>query len=458
MLEKILELYGKKDLKEIKRLLSECNEADIAELLQEISDEQDDSALLITLFRMLPKENAAEVFAYLDKDLQQLIIETITEKEIYDIVNSLFLDDTIDFIEEMAANVVKKVLRHTEPDRRELINKFLNFPEDSAGSIMTIEFVEFHPDLTVGDALTKIRKTGIDKETVYYCYVISSDRKLLGLVELKSLLIEDDSKTVGEIMEPNPIFVNTLDDQEHVANVFRKYGFYSMPVVDQEKRLVGIITADDVMTVMEEEATEDIEVMAAVSPSEKPYLKTGVFTLARHRIVWLLVLMLSATFTSNIISGFEELLSSMIVLSSFIPLLMDTGGNAGSQSSTLIIRGMALDEIHPSDILRVIWKEVRVAVIAGGCLSIFNFLRILLLNFLSPYMNFEAVDPMVAVVVSISMFFTVIISKAIGCILPIAAKKLKFDPAIMAAPLITTIVDSLALLIYFAIASMLLPI
>lgn len=458
MLEKILELYGRRNFKEIKRLLSECNEADIAELLQELSDQQDEPALLIALFRMLPKENAAEVFAYLDKDLQQLIVETITEKEIYEIVNSLFLDDTIDFIEEMPANVVKKVLRHTEAGRRELINKFLKFPEDCAGSIMTIEFVEFHPNITVGDALTKIRKTGINKETVYYCYVISADRRLMGLVELKSLLIEDDSKTVGDIMETNPIYVNTLDDQEHVANVFRKYGFYSMPVVDQEQRLVGIITADDVMTVMEEEATEDIEVMAAVSPSEKPYLKTGVFTLAKHRIIWLLVLMLSATFTANIISGFEQLLSSMIVLSSFIPLLMDTGGNAGSQSSTLVIRGMALDEIHPSDILRVIWKEVRVALIAGTSLSVFNFLRIMLLNFLSHYMSFEAVDPMVAVVVSISMLFTVVIAKVIGCILPIVAKKLKFDPAIMAAPLITTIVDSLALLVYFATASLLLHI
>lgn len=448
MLEKILELFKASNFKEIKRILSEANEVDIAELLEEMLEEQDDNNVVITVFRMLPKETASEVFAYLDKDVQQVIIEAITDREVCNIVDSLFMDDTIDFLEEMPANVVKRVLKHTDKDTRELINQLLQYPEDSAGSIMTIEYIDLHANMTVGEALAKIRKTGIDKATIYNCYIISPSRKLLGEVELKDMMVAQDDQSLRDIIESNPIVANTLDDQEKVANSFRKYGVSAMPVVDRENRLVGVITSDDVMNIMEEEATEDIEMMSAMTPSERPYLKTGVFSLAKHRIVWLMVLMVSATFTGSIMNHFEELISSMAVLASFIPMLMDTGGNAGSQSSTLVIRGMALEEIHAYDILRVMWKELRVAFIAGTALAIVNFGRIMLMNFFTT----TPTSPMVAFVVSVSLICIVVLAKLVGCTLPIIAKKLHLDPAIMAAPLITTIVDAVALIIYFMMA------
>ncbi len=452
MLEKILEWFSQSNFKEIKNCLADLNEVDIAELLEQILEEEDGSNVLITVFRMLPKEMASEVFSYLDKEVQQVIIEAITDREVCNIVDSLFMDDTVDFLEEMPANVVKRVLKHTDKDTRELINQLLQYPEDSAGSIMTTEFIDLHANMTVGQALSKIRKTGIDKATIYNCYIITKDRKLLGEVELKDMMVATDDQFIEDIMESNPIIAHTLDDQENVANSFGKYGVSAMPVVDQENRLVGVITSDDVMAIMQEEATEDMEMMSAMTPSEKPYLKTGVFSLAKHRIVWLLVLMISATFTGSIMNHFEELISSMAILASFIPMLMDTGGNAGSQSSTLIIRGMALEEIHSRDILRVIWKEVRVALIAGIVLAIVNFGRIILMNLFTA----SPASPMVAFVVSFSLLCIVVLAKLVGCTLPILAKQLHLDPAIMASPLITTIVDAVALIIYFMMAKLML--
>ena len=404
---------------------------------------------LVLVFRVLPKDIAAEVFSYLDKDSQQHIVESITDREVTQIVDKLFLDDTVDFIEELPANVVKKVIRNTSPQKRELINQFLQYAQYSAGSIMTIEFVDLKAYMTVKEAINHTRKTGTTKETLETCFIIDQARHLLGSVTLKDLILSEDDMIIEDIMDTNLISVQTSVDQEEVAHLFKAYDLVTMPVVDKENRLVGMITIDDVVDIIEQENTEDFQKMAAMAPNEEPYLKTPVLSLAKHRIIWLLVLMISATVTGRIIQGFEEVIQSVVILASFIPMLMDTGGNAGSQSSTLIIRGLALGEITTHDYLKVMFKELRVGSVVAIVLSVVNFLRIYFI---------EHVEFMVGITVCASLFFTVILAKVVGSILPIIAKKLKFDPAIMASPLITTIVDAFALIVYFMLARTLLGI
>lgn len=441
---RLKELIQQKRYVTLKKELEELNQVDIAELLEELDVH---TALLI--FRMLSKDLAVEVFAHFSVEHQRNIIAKVTDKELKDIVEELFFDDMIDIIEEMPANIVKKILKHAKEEERSLINQFLKYPPESAGSIMTIEYVDLKKHMTVGDALRHIKRTGLDKETVYTCYVTDKNRKLEGTVSLRKLVISDEDKSIEEIMNKDVIYVTTHDDQETVANVFKRYGFLALPVVDKEERLTGIITVDDIMDVIDQEATEDFQKMAAMAPSEERYLDTSILNLAKHRIVWLLVLMISATFTGRIIRKYEDVLQSIVVLTAFIPMLMDTGGNSGSQSSTLIIRGLALGEIELKDAGRVLWKEFRISTIVGLILAIVNFFRIYL---------FDTVGPMVALTVSFTLFLTVIISKVVGSLLPIAAKRLDIDPAIMAGPLITTVVDALSLILYFKIASWILGI
>lgn len=443
-MEKVLELIRENKLMQARSELIDMNVVDIAQLL----DETDQEKMLI-IFRILPKDISADVFSYLSSEQQIYIIESITDKEIKTIIDELFFDDTIDFLEELPANVVKRVLKNTDENTRALINQFLKYPENSAGSIMTIEYVDLKKKMTVKEALGHIKKTGIDKETINTCYVMDKNRRLEGVISIRQLILNEDDTIIKDIMDENVIYVHTLEDQEYVADTFRKYDFTSMPVVDNENRLVGIITIDDIVDIIEQENTEDFQKMAAMAPSEEEYLKTGIFSLAKHRILWLLVLMISATFTGNIIRRFEDVLQSVVVLAAFIPMLMDTGGNAGSQSSTLIIRGLALGEIEAKDVMKVVWKELRVSIVVGVALSVVNFGRIYFL---------EKTDLFVSIAISFSIFFTVVIAKVVGGVLPIIAKKLKLDPAIMAGPLITTIVDALALIIYFTAATTLLGI
>ncbi|NLJ89045.1 MAG: magnesium transporter [Epulopiscium sp.] len=428
----------------VKDEIVKMNVVDIASLLEELEEEK-----MLIIFRLLPKDIAAEVFSYMSNEQQQYIIEVITDKEIQTITDRLFLDDTVDILEEMPSNVVKKILKNTTKQKRQLINLFLKYPENSAGSIMTIEYVDLKKEMKVKDSLEYIKQIGVDKETVDVCYVINKNRKLEGVVSLRKLVLTDGDIVIKDIMDTNFISIPTNADQEEIASLFKKYNLLAMPVVDKENRLVGIITIDDIVDVIEQENTEDLQKMAAMTPTDEEYLKTGVFTLARHRLIWLLILMISATFTGRIIIKFEELLQSAVVLTTFIPMLMDTGGNSGSQSSTLIIRGLALEEIRLRDILKVFWKEFRVSGIVGISLAAVNFIRIYYL---------EKIDLMVSITVSISLLFTVIVAKVVGGVLPIIAKKLKFDPAIMAGPLITTIVDAVALTIYFSLASSILAI
>jgi len=439
MKEEILKLMDENRYKEIREIISEMNIVDIAELLMEL-----DKTKLLILFRILPKEIAADVFSYVSIELQQYIIESITDKEIGNIVNDLFLDDAVDFLEEMPSNVVKKALKNADEETRKLINQFFKYPEYSAGSVMTIEFVDLKKQMTIKEALEHIRATGVDKETINTCYVTDSRRKLEGVISIRKIILADENAVVGDIMNEDVICANTLDDQETVADLFKKYDLTVLPVVDNEHRLVGIVTIDDIVDIIEQENTEDLHKMAAMQPLEEEYLKTSPIVLAKHRIVWLLVLMISATFAGNIIKKYNELLQSVVVLTAFIPMIMDTGGNAGSQASTLIIRGMALGEIKTSDALKVFIKEIQVSLIAGFILALVNFARLVFL---------EHIDIMIAAMVCFSLLLTVIIAKMIGSTLPIAAKKMRLDPAIMAGPLITTIVDALALSIYFMIAS-----
>lgn len=444
MNEMLKELIDNKKYSQVRNELIEMNIVDIAQLLEELDKEK-----LLILFRILPKEIAAGVFTYISNDLQQYIIESITDKETSSIIDKLFLDDTVDFLEEMPSNVVKKVIKNTDEETRKLINQFLNYPEDSAGSIMTIEFVDLKKRMTVREALIHIKATGIDKETINNCYVIDKERKLEGVLSIRKLILSELDTVIDDIMNTDVLYANTLDDQEKIASQFKKYDLTTLPVVDNENRLVGIVTIDDIVDIIDEENTEDLHKMAAMEPLEEQYLKTNVFVLAKHRIVWLLILMISATFTGNIIKRYEEMLQSAVILASFIPMLMDTGGNSGSQSSTLIIRGMALGEISTSDIFKVLFKEIRVGLIAGSVLAIVNFLRLIFL---------EKLEFFIAITVCISLFFTVLIAKLVGGLLPILAKKIRLDPAIMAGPLITTIVDAVALTIYFNIATKLLNI
>ncbi|KNF08676.1 magnesium transporter MgtE [Gottschalkia purinilytica] len=444
MMQEILDLINENKFSQVRDKLTEMNVVDIAQILEELERDK-----VLIVFRILPKDISADVFSYISREQQAYIIESITDKEISNIVNELFLDDTIDFIEELPASVVKKVLKNTDKDKRNFINQILKYPENSAGSIMTIEFVDLKKEMTIKEALEHVRKTGVDKETIDTCYVIDGHRKLEGVISIRKLILSDEDELVKDVMHTNLIHINTLDDQETAADTFKKYDFLTMPVVDKEKRLVGIITIDDIVDIIEQENTEDFHKMAGMEPSEEEYLKTSPFKLAKHRIVWLLVLMVSATFTGNIIRRFEDVLQSVVILTSFIPMLMDTGGNAGSQSSTLIIRSLALGEVKLNDIFKVIRKELSVSILAGSVLSIVNFLRIYYL---------EGIAFNVSLTVSITLLFTVILAKLVGGILPILAKKIKVDPAIMASPLITTIVDASALILYFSVASWILNI
>jgi len=443
--QRILEQYlQEKRYRELRSQLIEMREVDIAEFLEEI-----DITTALMLFRMLPKDLAVEVFSYFPSEKQKEIVGNITDKEIQFIVDEMYFDDMIDLLEEMPANVVKKILSNSSTEERKLINQFLNYPQDSAGSLMTIEYVDLKKRMTIKEALAHIKEIGLSKETVYTCYVTDKNRKLEGIVSLRKLVVGEEDQLIKDIMEEDVISVNTHDDQETVADVFRRYGFIALPVVDMEGRLTGIITVDDIVDVIDKESTEDFQKMAAMSPSEERYLDTSVFKLAKHRIIWLLFLMISATFTGGIIKRYESVLESSVLLAAFIPMLMDTGGNAGSQSSTLVIRGLALGEIELKDAGKVIWKEFRISIIVGIILAIVNFARIHYI---------EKVSFLVAFTVSVTLVVTVVVSKMIGGVLPIVAKKMKIDPAIMAGPLITTIVDALSLTVYFTIASWILNI
>ena len=424
---------------QLREELNEDNPANVAEFLEELpADKQ------LFLFRLLSKDMAAEAFSYLDNDTQEMLVTSITDTEVRNIVDNMYLDDTVDFLEEAPANLVSKVLRNTDRETRALINRFLHYPENSAGSLMTVEFVYLSKTMTAKRAMEIIRKNGLDKETIYTCYVIDDKKHLVGVLPLRTLLFADEDKLVEELMEEDVISIATLDDQEEAANLFRKYNFISLPVVDGENRLVGIITVDDIVDVIDEETTEDMEKMAALLPSDEEYLKTPVTKLARNRIVWLCVLMISGTLSSAIISGYDAILSQAVQLAAFIPVLTGTGGNAGSQTSATIIRGMSLGDIRPRDILRVMGKEIQVGMICGVLLAALNFIK---QTIFSP-----STDIMVDLTVSVSMGFVVVVAKAMGCVLPIGAKVCKLDPAIMAGPLITTVVDAVALVIFFNVA------
>ena len=425
---------------EFKAKARECLPVDIAEGLEEVED----SSKVIKLFRMLPKDIASDVFAYMTSDQQQLIAESATNAEIKALVDDMFMDDAVDFLEEMPANVVKKVLQNADETTRATINQLLNYPENSAGSLMTIEYVDLHDYFTVRKAMDYIRRTGIDKETVYTCFVIDDQRHLVGQVSLRKLIIAPESTVIRDIMDTNIVSAMTTDDQEAVADDFRRYDLTSIAVCDKEERLVGIITIDDIVDVIQDENTEDIKKMAAIIPSDEAYLKTSVWNLVTHRLPWLLLLVISATFTSTIITHFETLLSGAVVLTAFIPMLMDSAGNSGSQTSVTVIRNMALGEVELSDWFRVLFKELRVAVLSGLALAAVNFLRMMI---------FTSAGTMVSLTVSVTLLCTVIIAMAVGCLLPMGAKRLGLDPAVMASPMITTIVDACSLLIYFMIAS-----
>ena len=443
-MDEIRELLDTKQYTRLRQKITEYNDADIAAILEKLPEED-----LLKVFRILPKDTAADVFAYLDVDNQQFIITSLSEKDAAGIINSMMADDATDLFEEMPANIVKRLLANVSPEARRDINHLLRYPEDSAGSIMTVEYVDLKENLTVAQALERIRKVGVDSETINVCYVLDAGRHLVGTAALRYLLLSDPDAIIGDIMHENVISVNTLMDQEEVARQFQKYDFTSMPVVDNENRLVGIITIDDIMDIMEEETTEDIEKMAAIVPSDKPYMKTGVFEAWKKRIPWLLLLMVSATFTGGIITKFEDALKTYVVLTSFIPMIMDTGGNAGGQASVTIIRGLSLEEITFKDVFKVMWKEIRIALVCGLTLAACNFVKLLVV---------DRVTVLVAAVVCITLVAAVVIAKFIGCTLPMLAKRIGFDPAVMASPFITTIVDALSLIIYFSVATSILRI
>lgn len=431
------ELLNKREFKTIKNILEVMNAVDIALLLSELEDKE-----MAVAFRLIPKDKAADVFSNMSNTLQSYFVEIFTEKELRELLEDLYMDDTVDLLEELPANLVTRILDVVDPDKRNLINQLLKFPEDSAGSIMTTEYVSLKKSMTIGETMRHIKEVGIHKETIYTCYVLE-DRKLIGIVSAKDLMTLDDNTLIQDIMETEIISVNTHADQEETARLFSKYDLLALPVLDFDGRMVGIITVDDAMDVMVDEATEDITIMAAMNPSEKTYFETSVFTHAKNRFLWLLVLMLSAAITGAIITKYENAFSAIPLLVSFIPMLMDTGGNCGSQSSTLIIRGLALDEIRFKDIFKVIFKEFRIALLVSLGLALANGLRILI----------TYKDLKLAIVIGLSLIATVILSKLIGCTLPLFAKKIHLDPAIMAAPLITTLVDTCSIIIYFTIAT-----
>ncbi|MBQ6295967.1 MAG: magnesium transporter [Firmicutes bacterium] len=441
-------LLEEKKYSTIKDVLVTMNPADIAAIFEDVDEER-----LPLLFRLLPKELAAETFVEMEPEQQEILVEGFSDRELHEVMDELFVDDAVDLVEEMPANVVKRILAQADPQMRREINEILRYPEDSAGSIMTTEYVNLHPSMTVGDAIERIRRTGVDKETIYTCYV-TNERKLLGTVTVRELLMAKDDVKVEDLMETNVISVNTLDDQEEVANMFTKYSFLALPVVDSDMRMVGIVTFDDAMDVLEEETTEDMEIMAGITPSEKTYFRSNPWELFKHRIPWLLLLMVSATFTGIIITHFENALAAQVVLTAFIPMLMDTGGNSGSQASVTVIRALSLDDVEFADLPVVVWKEIRTAVLCGVSLAAACFVKLMVVDKL--ILGNEAVTTTVAAVVCSTMALTVLVAKLIGCSLPMFAKKLGFDPAVMASPFITTIVDAVSLLVYFAIASALL--
>ena len=438
------QLLEEKKFRELRELLCEENEVDLAELLETLSVEQ-----AVLAFRALPKELAAEVFSLLPPEFCRSIVEAASDRELSEIVEELFVDDAVDILEELPAGVASRMLRQATPETRQLLNQFLRYPDGSVGSIMTAELVKLKRTDTAAGAIARIRRMGEDCESIYTCYVTDEHRMLQGVVTLRQLLMAADEATVESLMEPDVIAARTTDDQEQAVETMMRYDFLALPVTDAEGRLVGVVTVDDVMDVMEEEATEDFEKMAAMAPSEKPYLKTGVFTLARHRVLWLLVLMISGMITGGILGRYEEAFAALPLLVTFIPMLTDTGGNAGSQSSTLVIRGMAVGDIDLRDFPRVLWKELRVSVLVGAVLAAVNFVRLVI-----QYPG----NQLICLTVTLALFATVVIAKTVGGVLPMAAKLIHADPAIMAAPLITTIVDALSLMIYFAIAKQLLPI
>ena len=443
MIEKIIELLSQNNYKELKALLRESNEADVAECLNELEKED-----LAIVFRLLNKDEAADIFARMDDGSQEMLVELMSDSELASIISKLYVDDAADLIEELPANLVTKVLKNTSATKRKTINEILKYPEDSAGSIMTTEYVDLHKNDTVKDAFDRIRKIGLKKETVYTCYVIDSDRHLLGVTTVKDLLMEDYETKLIDVMEENVITVSTIEDKEEVSKMFDKYDFLALPVIDSENRLVGIVTIDDAFDVMSEESEEDFEKMAAMAPSEDVYLKEPIFRQYKNRIVWLLILMLSSIVTGKIITNYESAFASVPLLVSFIPMIMDTGGNCGSQASTMIIRALATDEIETRDVFKAWWKEIRIALLVGVTLGIVNGARIAL-----QYHDFS-----LALVIAITLMFTACIAKSLGCLLPIGAKALKLDPAYMASPMITTIVDACSLAIYFNIALVLMNI
>lgn len=436
--EQFKELIKNKKLKEAKALIENLNEVDVATLIDEL-----DPTTGTVVFRMLPKDIAADVFANFDSEQQQAIIRSSTDAEIKGIMDELYFDDKVDMLEEMPSNVVNSLLKYSAPEERNLINQFLKYPENSAGSLMTIEYVSLKKEMTVEESFRKIKREGIDKETIYTLYVTDNYRRLIGILSLRELIVAPAETRINDLMRSEVVYVHTHDDQEDVANLFRKYGFEAIPVVDNEKRIVGIITYDDIIDIIEEETNEDFQIMAAITPSEDEYLESGVFNLAKHRIMWLMVLMISSTITQRIIAGYESYLYSVVGLSTFIPMLMDTGGNSGSQSSTLVIRGLATGDVKPKDWYKVMWKEFRIAVVVGIVLSIISYFKII---------YFDKMPNNIALTVSLTLIFAVMTAKVVGGILPIAAHKLKLDPAIMASPLITTIADATSLIVYFVLA------
>ena len=453
--EELYALLTGKNLKELKEILSEMPYPDIAEFIMELDDELDEEKLAVKVFRILPKDISADVFAYLDPDSQMLIVRSITDSEIGRLMDDLFVDDAVDFLEEVPANMVRRVLANTDKETRDIINRFLKYPDNCAGSVMTIEMVDLHDRLTVGEAIKNIRRSGVDKETIYTCYVIDDNRHLVGTIPLRRLLLNDEETLITDIMSDDEqlIYVHTMDDQEEVASIAKKYDLLSVPVVDNEGRLVGIITIDDIIDIIDEEATEDFEKMANLTPSDDEYLKTKIGVLAKNRIPWLIILLISSTFTGQIIEGFETKLAAIAGMTACIPMLMGTGGNSGSQVSTLIIRGLALDEIRVKDYFKVLWKEIRVSFMVGFVLAVVNIVRMFVLR----YTLGSDASTSVIFVVSFSIWCVVIVAKIMGCSLPIVAKLCRMDPAMMTGPLMSTVVDAVSLLIYFALANALIP-
>ncbi len=437
---KIMEMIEQKHYKLLKDKISEFNSYDLAELLGRLPEKN-----MLLLFRLLPKDLAADTFVEMDTEQQKALIDSFSDNELKEVIEELYIDDMVDIVEEMPANVVKRILKNSTDSTRKTINQILNYPQDSAGSIMTTEYVSLRSSMTIADAIAKIRRIGLDSETIEVCYVTDNVNHLIGQIALRTIVLSDDDKTIEELMDRNVIYANTFDDQEEVANMFGKYDLTVVPVVDKDKRMVGIVTIDDAWDVMERETTEDIEIMAAITPTDTPYLKKTAFDIWKSRMPWLLILMISASFTGMIITGFQDALKKYVILTAYIPMLMDTGGNSGSQSSVTIIRGLSLHEMEFRDIFKVLWKELRVAILCGFTLATINFIKLML---------FDQVGLKVALIVNITLVLTVLVAKTVGSALPMAAKRVGFDPAVMSAPFITTIVDAISLIFYFGITNL----